>query len=469
MMAQRNRGAPYIAVLIAVACISSVTRVSAQANAPTGTRMPATLTLEEAVRLARSHNPLFMQSFNDVEVAEANIRSTFGSILPGISAGMSVNGGQSHVETYPDPVTQKPEQLPNPSTSTGSGLSQSIGLNMMLFDGGRSLRTLAAQKASAEATEAAVTIGRNELDSRVRQAFFLALRAEQNIALSERLLASAQERLTQTEALFRIAVARQSDLLGAKEEIATQQLSLERAKADATKARLALALAIGIPSDGGFALAGALPDVYDPAKLNADSLVLIALRANPTVLRQDLMVTVAEKQAKAATGSRWPSLSTGLSYGRSVSVPELGALREAYRYLTPQNTSLGLSFSLSLPQSFTRYGASAPLTAARAAAHDARLQLAQTRLQLEMDVRSAYIDFVNAYRSLELADLKASLSEERLGLSQDQYRRNTISFSELQQRIDGAATAQREALNARFTWIMALLTLELKVGSPVVQ
>ncbi|MEO5510283.1 MAG: TolC family protein [Longimicrobiales bacterium] len=467
MILQRIRGTAGPALLLVVACISSVKRVSAQT--PTTTRMPATLTLEEAVRLARTNNPQFMQSFNDVEVAEANVRSTLGSILPGVSAGMGINGGRSHVETYPDPVTQKPEQLPNASTSTGSSVGQSVNLSMTLFDGGRGFRTLAAQKASAEAAEAAVTMGRNELDSRVRQAFFLALRAEQSIALNERLLASAQERLIQTEALFRIAVARQSDLLGAKEEIATQQLSVERAKADATKARLALALAIGIASDGSFALAGNLPTVYDPARLNADSLVQIALRSNPTVLRQDLMVTVAEKQAQAAIGSRWPSISTSFSYSRSVSVPELGAFRDAYKYLNPQNSSLGFGFNLSLPQAFARYGASAPLTAARAAAYDARLQLAQTRLQLESDVRSAYIDFVNAYHSLELAELKASLSEERLGLSQDQYRRNTISFSELQQRIDGAATAQREALNARFTWITALIALELKVGSPVVQ
>jgi outer membrane protein TolC len=150
-------------------------------------------------------------------------------------------------------------------------------------------------------------------------------------------------------------------------------------------------------------------------------------------------------------------------------VPALGVFRDAYKYLNPQNSTLSFGFGFALPAAFRGYGSSSGLIQARAGLVDARLQLAQTRLQLESDVRAAYIDFVSAYQSLELADLKASLSEERLVLSQDQYRRSAMSFSELQQRIDGAATAQREALNARFTWISALIALELKVGSPVVQ
>ncbi len=61
------------------------------------------------------------------------------------------------------------------------------------------------------------------------------------------------------------------------------------------------------------------------------------------------------------------------------------------------------------------------------------------------------------------------MSDERLSLTQDQYRRGTITFSELQLMIDRAASSQRDALNARFVWVGAWIALELKVGSPIVQ
>jgi outer membrane protein len=449
------------------AAFCAVTSTGAQAQQRTGV-IPDTLSLPQALQLAHTHSPVFLQTSNDDDVASAAVRSAWGQLLPNLSANMNISGSQSHVETYPDPVTQKPQRLPEPATSSGSGLSQGLSMGVTLFDGGRTLRQLAAQRASERASAAYVASQATTLDAGVRTSFFQALRAEQNIALSERLLASAQDRLAQTEALFRTASKGQVDLLGAREEIATQQLSLERAKDDATKARLALAQIIGIPSDGSFALAGQLPEIYDPATLSLDGLLTQALQSNPVVLRQELNATVAEKQAAAAKGSRWPSLSANLSYGRSVSVPEYGAFSDAYKYLNPQNSHFSFGFGVSLPV-FTRFSTASQITSARAAAQDAQLQLAATRLQVETDVRTAYIDFVNAFHSLQLADTKAALSQERLTLSQDQYRAGSITFSDLQQIIDRAASSERDALNARFTWITALIQLELKVGSPVVR
>jgi outer membrane protein len=438
------------------------------AQLPNADRIPPKLTLEEALRLARTHSPVFLQTGNDLDVANANVRSAYGQFLPNVNANMGVSGGRSHVETYPDPITQKPAQLPNPTTSSGSSLSQGLSMGVTLFDGGRMLKNLAVQKANVDATSATQSVQEDALEAAVRQAFFTALREEQSIALSERLLVSAQDRLTQTEALFRTAAKGQVDLLGAREEIATQEMALTRAKADATKARLALAQAIGITSDGSFEVEGSLPEVYDPSTLNVDALLALALQSNPAVRRQQIAVTVAEKQASIAGTSRWPTLGASMSYGRSVSVPEFGALTAPYRYLNPQNSSMGFGFSIGLPV-FSRFTTSASIATARAGAQDARLQLAQVRLQSQTDVRTAYIDFVNAFRSLQLADTKAALSNERLELSQDQYRRGSITFSELQQMIDRAAGSQRDALNARYVWISSLIALELRVGSPVVR
>lgn len=439
---------------------SSASRIHAQGAGPD--RIPSQLSLEDALRLARTHNPAYLQSSNDAEVADAAIRSAWGQFFPTLSTSMSVSGYQSHVETYVNPITQRPERLDNPQSSSGSGLSQGVSMGMTLFDGGRSFKSLALQKTSALATTASVAVQTSTLDATVRQSFYLALRANQSILLSERLLASAQDRLKQTEALFRVAAKGQVDILGAQEDVAGQQLTVQAAKNDATKARLLLAQNIGISSDGSFELVGALPEVYDPATIPIEALIDLAKRVNPALRRQQLLATVADKQVSIATSSRWPSISANLGYGRSVSVPNYSA----YRYLNPQNSSLSFGIGASLPL-FSRFSTTGLIVTARASAADARLQLTQALLQVETDVRTAYIDFTNAYQSLKLAELRASLSNERLNLSQEQYRRGTITFSELQQMIDRAATAERDALNARFVWITSLNSLEQRIGAPV--
>jgi outer membrane protein TolC len=453
---------PHAATLALTAIFATAPIRAATAQAPSAAQVPARLTLEDALRLARTNNPLYQAALNDVEVADARIRSAWGALLPSLSSSMSLSGGQSTTETYVDP-TGKPQRLDDPQISKGSSLSQGIGASFMLFNGGQNWRNLDVQRASARATEASIAVQASDLDAAVRQAFYRSLRATQSIALSERLLASAQDRLRQTEALFRTASKGQVDVLGAQVDVAQSEMALEAARDDATKARLALALSIGMQSDGTFEVVGELPEVFDPGTLNLESLVATAVGSNPVVRQQEENAIVAEKQASSARGSRWPTISGGLSYGRSVNVPDYSA----YRYLNPQNHSVGLNLSASLPL-FSGFNTSAQIKAARASAEDARFQLRQRRLQVESDVRAAFIDLQNAFSSLRLADRQASLSEQRLALSQEQYRMGSITFSDLQLMIDRAATAQRDALNARFNWIANWITLEQRVGAPVI-
>ncbi len=252
------------------------------------------------------------------------------------------------------------------------------------------------------------------------------------------------------------------DILGAQVDVAQSEQALEAAKDGARKARLTLAREIGVRSTGDFEVVGELPAVFDPATLAVETLVQQALASHPAVQQQEQTAAVSEKRAAAAGASRWPQISGGFSYGRSVNVPDYSA----YRYLNPKNSSMGLSLSASLPL-FNRFSTTAQITTARAAAYDSKLQLDQTRLQVESDVRAAFIDVQNAFSSLRLADRQSSLSEQRLTLSQEQYRMGSITFSELQLMIDRAATAQRDALNARFGWINSWIALEQRVGSPV--
>ena len=47
---------------------------------------PQTLSLEQAIELARENNPGFLQQRNDVDVARSSVRSAYGSLLPSVNA-----------------------------------------------------------------------------------------------------------------------------------------------------------------------------------------------------------------------------------------------------------------------------------------------------------------------------------------------------------------------------------------------
>src|SRR5688572_29700550 len=63
----------------------------------------ATLTLDEAIALARKNNPDFLAQKNDAAVADWTVREAYGALLPGASASTSFQyqgSGQARFGTF---------------------------------------------------------------------------------------------------------------------------------------------------------------------------------------------------------------------------------------------------------------------------------------------------------------------------------------------------------------------------------
>lgn len=422
---------------------------------------PGVLTLEDAIRIAREHSPEFRRTANDLEVASSAIRSAWGAFLPNLSTSLSF-GGNRRSSLSGEDAFGEPIERPERRVFRSSSASQSLSTGMTLFDGGATLRNLQAERVSYAGTEAAIAVARVALDARVARAFYDAVSRTSSIALEEQLLASARERLDNTEQLMRLAAANRADMLGAREDVLTYEQNVATARGEADKARIALATTLGVDPTSSITLDTMLPPIFDPATLDTEALVTRALETSPTVQQSEAALRVAAYRRSAAGASRWPTISASAGYSRSMGVT--GGFG-AFGNLNPsQNSGLSFGISASLPV-FTRFQTSATVAAAAAAQEDAGHDLRAVRLQTESDVRAAVIDLVNAYNSLQRAEERVALSRERLELQLEQYRLGGGSFTELQNVIDRTAQAERQALDASFTFISMRVTLEEILGS----
>ncbi|HEX7048691.1 MAG TPA: TolC family protein [Longimicrobiales bacterium] len=439
------------------ACIVLVLAPAAHAQ-----EVPSPLTLEEALEVARRNSPDYLQVLNDVDVAEMGERSSWGAFLPTVNASVDFSGSHSRSRTGQGDYGQVVDTA-RVIDVTSSSASQRINFSMQLFDGGRRLNSLRAARANTRAANARVQAREVQLRTEVATAFYRALGAQQTIGVEERLLESAQEQLEMTQRRFEIGAARRDEVLGAQAAVAEQQSALATARNEARKARLELLQAMGLDRLADFTLADSLPPVFDPAALDGEALVALALESSPRVLESMASLTAAERNESAARGARWPSISASAGYGRSLGSNEYGAL---FAWDLP-NQSWGFSLSASIPI-FSRFQTSSQIAQAEAQVQDAREQLRSERLALEVEVRSALLDLQNAYRSLELAQQSLALSQERLELMQESYRTGAdVSFIDLQSAIDQAARAERTAITAQFSYVTALVTLESKIGKEV--
>lgn len=421
---------------------------------------PGDLTLEDAVQIALQNNPNYLKNLNNADVSAAGVRQGWGGLLPNLRASMGFSGSSrttvTGTDNFGDPISRD-----NPLKSKFSSSSQSVSLGMTLFDGGASWRKIGQARAAARQTDAGIQAAQVQLRAQVARLYYEALRRQRAIDLEEQLLASAQERLDRQERLFRIAGAGQTDVLGARVDVARQEQSLAQAKGQADKGLLDLKQAMGVAGNVDFRLTSEVPEPFDPGDLDADALVQRALATNPQIQQQDAAVAVAQQQASIAKAQRFPTITAGASYSRSMSLTDYGAI---WDFNPNQNRGLSFQIQADLPV-FSRFQTSYTVAQASAAAEDARHDRQTIRQQVEHDVRAAVIDLVNAYQSLQLAQQSSELARQRLELGQEQFRLGSIQFINLQQLIDGAAQAEREALNAQFGFASARATLEEKVGS----
>jgi outer membrane protein len=446
---------------IAAALITLAGPLRAQEEAPP---VPAQLTLEEAIALARRNNPQHLQVLNNADVASAQVRQNFASFLPDLRVGTSTGANWSRRLTttgnFGEPLAQ-----PEPITSETSSAGYSLNTDVTLFDGGKMFADLAAARAGERFAEAEIAGGENTLRASVMRAYFAAVRADRLVTLEEQLLAFGEEQVRITDEQFRVAAAQQTDVLGAQGDVAAKRRSLASAQAAARKARLDLLEQLGVRGEETFDLTTQLPPIVDAEKLDVEGLVTRALTSSPAVLTSVARTRQAEKQASASHGSRWPRITLGGQYSRGSS--ERG-LFDAWGKFDHNNQGASLNLSVSLPL-FDRFQTSAAVAQAEAAADDAHHAERQQRILTEKEVRSALIDLNNAHESLVLAQEQARLSELRVELAQEQYRAgvSTMNFTNLQQIIQSNEQAQRGALEARFAYQNALILLEEKLGAPV--
>src|SRR5690349_21495906 len=189
--------------------------VAAQMKVPSSIKQSpassATLTLDDAIALARQNNPLYLQTANERKSAEAQVRQAYAALLPSSNASFYSGyqqGGQIYVQ--------------GGSLAVGSDQLQSgynLGLNYRISAG--TLLQPRAAKANRVAAEADVNGAAETLRSSVTQQYIAALKAQALAAIQDTLVAVQQANLDLAKA--RVAVGADNILAVRRAEVTLGQ------------------------------------------------------------------------------------------------------------------------------------------------------------------------------------------------------------------------------------------------------
>ena len=475
------------------------------APAPTPPITPtATLTLEEAVSIARRNNPSFLQTSNARRTADAQVRSAYGALLPSSNASFSSRyqqGGQTLIQGAAFNVGS--DQLQS---------SYSLGLNYQVNAG--TFVTPRAARANREAAEADVTGASEDLRAGVTQQYIAALRAAATAALQDTLVQTQRANLELAKA--RVAVGADNILSVRRAEVTLGQAEVQALTAhnlaEVEKLRLFQQMGVQQPTDV------VLTSQFQIARpsFSIDSVLDLARQQNPAVRALREREKAAGWNVKVAQSAYTPTLFVSTGWGGNTfsytndNYPVLRAQQNAAGQiagcffedsvrartgmpsagvdcnsfaLTPQDIQsirsqnnqfpfrfnrapLSLFAQVSIPV-FDNFNREERVQTAQISRDNSRLQLKARELQMTGDVTQAYLNLVTAARTVELQEVNAQKAREELTYAQERYRVGAATFLEVTTSNGTFVQAQVDRINAIYDYHRAFAALEAAVGRPL--
>lgn len=430
-----------------------------QARMEPGARV---LTLREALNLATRNNPQYLRALNRLELLGPRQRQAWASFLPSLNAGYSTGQGVRREVSWVG-FDGRPTENPTPSWIGSSNANMSLSMDLDIFDGGRKVHEWRRTQAGVRADR---LNARAELDgvlADVHTRFLTLQRQQARLALETDLLADRQQDLDLTQRRFELALDRRTDLLAREFDVEQQRANLRDAQGRVETAMNNLRVAIGDPSLLALEVEEPLPEPFDPASLDLEGLVARALSQNPSVRAQEAQVSSSQASVRIQNSLWWPRVTARSTWGRSAYETGPSALFDMQPGRTPSgNASWGFSFTVPLFDGFQRSYSAA---SARVDLRNANESLRQARLQLELDVKTMHAELTTAWETLVLRDRALELASDRLEMMRDEYQLANVDIQSLRSAIADEASAQREAVDQRFAFALALLALYRAVGT----
>jgi outer membrane protein, heavy metal efflux system len=393
--------------------------ISAFAQEPADSSGARRLTLDEALALAEQNNPRLRVSTAGIEGATGAVSTA--RAYPNPTFGIGVLGRQT---------ARAPGQIPGWLNSFT--VTQPVEL-----PGVRRTRIEAAEQGK-QSSQYAFAETRLEVRGFVKQAFYEAMRRNQEVELARGNLQLLEDLKRRIEVQVKVGEAARLEFTRADAELAAARIQLQSAELRRSAALAALYAAVGTP----------LGNVMPAGPLSAPAVLppIDALRAE--VLGKHPAIAFAESETRRAEAN--------LDHERALRAPQPSLWADAL--VQPDVGQYRYGVQLDLPFWNRRRG---PIAEAAAAQRQAAAFSAQRRLEISAMLERAYSQYQIASQQLESFEAGTlRVAEAAVQASEAAFRFGERSVLEILDAQRVLRAARLDYLNAQFDRQQALIELE---------
>jgi outer membrane protein len=355
---------------------------------------PQQLTMQDAVAFGLKNSPTLHATQAEIAVARAETGVARSRTLPQLSAnGFASKGNmpnilQSAMGVEPQALILAPDRR-----------FSDVNLTLMapLFTSGYLPGLVAAARARERATIADVSGMRAEVALRIREFYTRALYGVELVKAQEARVAAAKVMVANASAQFEAGKGIEAAVRRSEAELAEAQRDLTMAENDRRKMLLDLLAEMGASMETPVTLTENLTFLPPDRKLQES--LSAADKTRGELLAARLRARAAEKQISSAKGALGPQIY-GFAMGDTFAPRDAMGKRSGY--------TVGVTLSLAITDGGMR---SSEVAAARAMRDKAQADVDRWELQVEKEVRQAWLDIETAAQTYQTAQAALTASQ----------------------------------------------------------
>ena len=429
---------------------------------------PASLTLQQAVRLALEKNPQRKAALADTRIAAAGVSEARAELLPHLALSETATRGNDPVYVFGSRLRQQrfasaDFALNRLNTPLPFGnFSTRVGGSWNLFDSTASWRRVEQAKSTREAAVYQLDRADQEIIFRVVNAYYSVLLAKKQLAVAEQAVQTAQSIMDRSKARFDSGLSVESDLLNTQVRMSTRRQELIRAQNDFAFSQAQLNVSMGLSPENSYEPGESLSERDWPVASVAD-LEKVAIDKRPDLKRIQSEESAQKLSVAIAKSSFGPRVSAFASW--QTDNPTFLAGGGGNNWMGGIELQMDLFTGGAKRAELNRQkGMQDKIAAMKQAATDG----------VRLEVRRSYYDTDAARQQIEVARAAVTQGQESLRISRNRYDAGLLTITDLLSTEEATLRAQLDYWEAVSRFQTSYANLELASGtlnpnSPVVQ
>lgn len=404
--------------------------------AEVGLSSNTTLTLARALEIPLACHPRIFQAEQALAVATARVYQVRAAYWPQVTASAGETRSTANTDSAPG------------SSSGRNSFSSSIGLNLLVYDFGKTPAQVRQAYANLIAARETVRTTRSNLALLTRTAYLNLGKALELDQVASEAIRQYQAHLDQVNAFVKVGRRTRYDLTKSEVDLGNAQLDKIKTRNGIMTARASLNRSLGLATDPGYTLQ---PDAAETFTLSpADQLMDRARQFHPGLKVLQAKERMTHAAVDEAIATLYPELGLQARYGLS-----------GTSFPLTWNWSTTLQGALNL---FTGRRQTWQVNEAVSQLRSARSQMAEFEQDLYEEIQTALSEHDSSQQRLTLTDLITRQATESHELVNARYRLGAASALDVTDAQVALTSARAEQVKAKFDYQIAVAKLKHACG-----